>query len=115
MNIEQIARVTHEANRALCVTQGDFSQAAWDDAPDWQKQSAYAGVAFIINNPNALPSASHESWFQQKVANGWVYGEVKDPEAKTHPCMVPYAQLPLYQQVKDHLFGAVVRACLHGQ
>lgn len=31
---------------------------------------------------------------------------------RTHPCMVPYDQLPQEQRVKDHLFGAAVRATL---
>ncbi len=29
--------------------------------------------------------------------------------AKTHHCLVPYAELPLEQRVKDNLYGAVVR------
>jgi hypothetical protein len=41
---------------------------------------------------------------------GWVYGETKDPVAKTHPCLVAYNDLPIEQQVKDHLFRAVVKA-----
>jgi hypothetical protein len=39
-----------------------------------------------------------------------VYGEVKDAEKKTHPCIVPYKDLPPEQQAKDHLFKAVVSA-----
>lgn len=38
-----------------------------------------------------------------------VYGEVKDGEAKTHPCLVPYEQLPPAQRLKDDLFAAIVR------
>jgi hypothetical protein len=38
--IDQVARVCHEANRAYCQTLGDNSQPAWDDAPEWQKDSA---------------------------------------------------------------------------
>ena len=30
--------------------------------------------------------------------------------AKTHPCMVPFDQLPEWQQKKDKLFLAIVRA-----
>jgi hypothetical protein len=45
-----------------------------------------------------------------KVAAGWHYGEVKDAEAKTHPCMVAYEELPFEQRVKDHVFRAIVSA-----
>lgn len=110
MNIEKIARVTHEANRAWCLANGDSSQPAWDDAPEWQRESAMSGVRFHLANPEAGASASHDEWLRHKEADGWVYGEVKDPEKKEHPCMVPFDQLPPQQQAKDRLFRAVVHA-----
>lgn len=110
MTVTDIARVCHEANRAYCLSLGDGSQPAWDDAPTWQRQSAIAGVEFHLANPNAGPSASHEEWLRVKAADGWVYGPVKDPVAKVHPCFVPYDELPAEQRRKDVLFIAVVRA-----
>jgi len=108
--IETIARVAHEANRAWCEAHGDMSQPAWDAAPDWQRDSAMVGVRFHLDNPNAGDSASHDAWFNHKVADGWVFGEVKDPVAKTHPCIVPFAHLPKEQQTKDALFRSIVHA-----
>ncbi len=110
MTVEQIAKVCHEANRALCEALGDLSQAAWADAPDWQRKSAINGVQFVLDYPDAPASASHESWLAEKAADGWTYGPVKDAEKKEHPCFVPYEQLPREQQAKDHLFKAVVSA-----
>ncbi len=110
--IAAIAAVCHEVNRAYCASLGDNSQAHWDDAPDWQKQSAINGVEFHIENPEAGPSGSHENWLKVKQADGWVYGETKDVDAKTHPCMVPYTELPKEQQAKDALFVAAVHECV---
>lgn len=110
MNCEDIAKVAHEANRAYCQVLGDNSQPAWEDAPDWQKNSAIAGVTAYIHDPNRTPEKSHEGWMAIKEQEGWVYGEVKDPERKRHPCMVPYDQLPPRQKVKDALFLSVVKA-----
>lgn len=107
-----IARVCHEANRAYCQGLGDDSQLPWDEAPEWQRESAILGVEFRRDNPDSPPSASHESWLAQKVADGWVYGEVKDPVAKTHPCMVPFDRLPADQQFKDVLFQHVCDALM---
>jgi hypothetical protein len=45
---------------------------------------------------------------QEKKAAGWIYGPVKDPEKKEHPCIVPYDQLPIEQRTKDYLFKAIV-------
>jgi hypothetical protein len=108
LDAEDIARVCHQINRAYCQALGDFSQPAWDDAPMWQQSSAMLGVELHLKNPLAGVEASHTSWMAQKLNEGWVYGPVKDANAKTHPCIVPYAQLPREQQAKDFLFRAVV-------
>ena len=108
--IEATAKVAHEANRAWCAANGDYSQPSWESAPDWQKDSAMDGVRFHMANPDAGDSASHDNWMAHKQADGWVYGEVKDPVRKTHPCMVPFTELSREQQVKDALFRAIVHA-----
>jgi hypothetical protein len=110
MNIEQIAKTCHEVNKAFCEHLGDNSQPKWEDAPDWQKESAMNGVKYHLENPNSKPSNSHNNWMAEKKADGWTYGEVKDPEKKEHPCMVEYEELPKDQQTKDSLFIAVVRS-----
>ena len=60
--------------------------------------------------PDATPADSHANWMAEKIADGWTYGEVKDADAKTHPCMVPYDQLPEFEKKKDALFLAIVGA-----
>lgn len=107
-----IARVCHEANRAYCAAIGDHTQLPWDEAPDWQKESAIAGVTAILENPDTTPEQSHEGWLRHKAADGWTFGPVKDATLKTHPCFVAYADLPVEQRAKDALFGAVVRALM---
>jgi len=114
MNIDQVAKICHEANRAYCATIGDNSQVSWDEAPDWQKISAKRGVEFHLAtlNQGSEPTvaASHESWLREKTADGWKYGPVKDAEKKEHPCFVPYNELPAEQRMKDYLFVAIVAA-----
>jgi hypothetical protein len=110
--VERVAMVCHQVNKAYCEALGDFSQPNWNDAPDWQKRSAMMGVLMHMHQPDANPSMSHNSWMSQKVEEGWQYGEVKDAEAKTHPCIVPFEQLPKEQQAKDYIFKAVVHAVM---
>lgn len=110
LSTTDIARVCHNANKALCDALGDTSQVDWEDAPEWQKKSAITGVQNILNNPNTTPEQSHESWLREKAEDGWTYGTVKDVTAKTHPCFRPYAELPQEQRAKDHIFGAIVRS-----
>lgn len=110
MTNKEVARIAHEVNRAWCEYTGDHSQPSWEDAPNWQKDSAILGVEFHRGNPRAGDSASHDEWMRHKLADGWKYGPVKDPETKEHPCLVPFDQLPADQQFKDRLFRTIVHA-----
>lgn len=110
MNIERIAMICHDVNRVYCASIGDDSQAPWDQAESWQRESARKGVEFALANPNAPASMQHDAWLKDKAADGWKFGPVKDPAKKEHPCMVPFSDLPAEQRVKDHLFRGVVRA-----
>lgn len=105
---DEIAVICHEANRALCITHDDYSQVSWCEAPEWQRDSAINGVKFRLDNPQTKQSASHENWMKLKISHGWVYGETKDEVKKTHPCLLPFEQLPPQQQAKGHLFCAIV-------
>lgn len=106
--IEAIAKVCHQANKAFCEANNDDSQKDWNDAEDWQKQSAIMGVKLRIDNPKAKSDAQHNAWMKDKLADGWTYGKVKDAKKKTHPCLVPFIKLPKFQQQKDALFCAIV-------
>lgn len=108
--IEDIARVAHEANRAWCYANGDDSQRAWNDAEDWQRASCVDGVRFVLDNPEAGDAAQHENWRRMKLAEGWTYGDVKRPDSRQHPCMVPFDDLPAFQRAKDQLFRSIVLA-----
>jgi hypothetical protein len=103
-----IAKVCYEANKAWCEAGGDYSQTSWSDAAQWQRESMVAGVRFKIDNPSAGDSAQHDAWSKDKIAAGWVYGEEKSAVLKTHPCLVPFNELPELQQKKDRLFSSIV-------
>jgi hypothetical protein len=106
-----IARVCHEANRAYALATGEDPNTVhghWADTTQAIRDSAYIGVKAALDG--ATPERLHESWFATKVADGWRYGVIRDNEAKRHPCMVPYGDLPEAQRKKDALFQAIVAA-----
>ena len=106
---EEIARVVHEAQRALQAVQGDPVPAPpWDQARPVMRNSVIEGVRHALDG--ASPEESHEAWCGQMRRDGWILGPVKDPVHRTHPCLIPYADLPEHQRDKDELFVAVVRA-----
>lgn len=112
LNIEGIARICHDANRAYCIALHDYSQVPWERAPQWQRDSAIKGVEYALAHPQGLPSDQHHSWMRDKIQDGWMYGDIKDPIKKTHPCLVDYKDLPRQQQIKDRLFINIVRSFL---
>lgn len=110
MKIYEVAQMCHEANRALCQANGDDSQKPWNEAEAWQRDSAVEGVTWRLANLDAPASAQHDQWKDAKLRDGWKFGPVKDGTNKEHPCLVPFDDLPAFQQAKDTLFAAIVKA-----
>ena len=43
----------------------------------------------------------HEVWAESRISQGWTYGEQRNDELKTHPCLVPYEDLPEVEKDYD--------------
>lgn len=43
----------------------------------------------------------HDVWSVGRMAEGWIYGEERDDARKTHPCLVPYEELPESEKAYD--------------
>ena len=43
----------------------------------------------------------HEVWAETRIRQGWTYGEQRNDELKTHPCLVPYEDLPEVEKDYD--------------
>jgi hypothetical protein len=48
-----------------------------------------------------LAENAHEIWSQQRLKDGWAFGEKRDDEFKKHPCLVPYNELPEAEKEYD--------------
>lgn len=113
---EEIARVVHAAQRELQIILGDpWPAPPWDEAPDYQVRQATDSVAALLADPGRTPEQNHQGWAQRMRAAGWRYGPVKDTRARTHPCLVPFADLPEPEQRKNYLFIAITRALAAGR
>lgn len=108
---EDIASVIHDANRRLQIIQGDPRPSElWDEAPERQTRGATDSVQRLLDDPERTAEQNHQGWMDDLVADGWTWGEVKDEQAKTHPLLVPFGELPEEARQKDRLFVAIVRA-----
>jgi len=43
----------------------------------------------------------HEVWAETRIQQGWTYGEQRNDELKTHPCLIPYEELPESEKEYD--------------
>ncbi len=43
----------------------------------------------------------HEVWAETRIVQGWCYGEERDDAKKTHPCLIPYEELPEEEKEYD--------------
>lgn len=43
----------------------------------------------------------HDVWAETRIKQGWTYGEQRNDELKTHPCLVPYEDLPEEEKEYD--------------
>jgi hypothetical protein len=109
-HVEIIAQVCNDANAAYSASIGDFTYGPWADTPEAIRQSIRDGVRKHLENPGLTPEQSHEAWLKFKAEQGYTYGPVRDDEAKVHPCMVPYTDLPQAQRSKDFIFRGIVRS-----
>ena len=108
----RIAMAVHEMNRAWCEINGDYSQAPWAESPEWQRRASISGIKYIMEHPDVAPGFQHVQWMNDKIADGWKHGPVKDADKKEHPSLVPFEQLPWEEQVKDALFVTTAKMLL---
>lgn len=104
--------------RAKFVYDGARLAAAAANAPivpePWESReepfrAQFRDVIARQTGPDRKTSAEelHEDWVIAYATMGWTYGEVRDPVAKTHPDMAPYAELERRERDKDEVFVAL--------
>jgi hypothetical protein len=106
-----IARLGHALRRELQIAgkepqvSPEWDQALADPACAWMIEDSIANAEALLSGPPASPEQEHDRWMAGKIRQGYVWGEVKntDPAAGplTHPCLVPYEELPVLQRLKD--------------
>lgn len=131
--IRKVAMVCHTAWYAYTVVGLREAGQPWHTAPEWQKESICAGVRSWNRWVNELTTqefeelslesgmraaidhlapTAHQEWSDHKISEGWVFGENKDSDAKTHPCLVDYDQLSSAQRLKDDVALVAYLTCV---
>lgn len=63
-----------------------------------------------------LAERVHDAWAAGRLAEGWRYGPVLDEKLRTHPCLIPYEELPESEKEYDRRTAAAAICCIleHG-
>lgn len=58
----------------------------------------------------------HDTWAAGRLAEGWRYGPRLDDGLRTHPCLLPYHELPESEKEYDRRTAAATIRCMldHG-
>ena len=49
----------------------------------------------------AIAKQVHNVWAQNRINEGWTYGQVRNDALRQTPCLVPYEQLPEEEKAYD--------------
>ena len=58
---------------------------------------------YLIELTEKLAENNHDLWAQKRISEGWTHGAVRDDAKKTHPDLVPYAELPESEKEYDRV------------
>lgn len=50
-----------------------------------------------------LAANAHDVWGAKRIEDGWRYGPERNDQAKLHPCLVPYVELPESEKTYDRI------------
>lgn len=64
------------------------------------------------NEIETMSHIEHLRWSWDKRLNGWIFGNVKDNEKKTHPGLIPYEELSESEKEKDRELVRLIPALL---
>ena len=99
-----IAQECHNKNNELMMMNGEEQNGNWDSLDRHTKFINLKSVIKALENPDLTAKDMHDEWMNNKIADGWKYGDVKDPELKTHPLIIDYDLMKDVDKMKDQIF-----------
>lgn len=100
--------VYNGARIAAIASKAPLVPVPWDEREkDFKDQFLKVIERQCEEQRSKSPEEIHGSWMRAYFAMGWIYGEKHDRENKTHPDLVPYADLNQLEQDKDAVFVAL--------
>jgi hypothetical protein len=106
--LRQAVFIYDAARLAAIAAQAPIVPAPWAEREEDFRQQFLAVIERQMGPQRSnSPEELHGSWMQAYLTNGWVFGETYSREQRTHPDLVPYAQLGTLERDKDAVFVAL--------
>ena len=107
--MERRAKFVYDAARlAAQAANAPIIPVSWDEREEpFKAQFRQVIERQCSDQRSRSPEELHGSWMQSYFTMGWVYGPEYSREKKTHPDLVPYADLGQLERDKDAIFVAL--------
>jgi hypothetical protein len=107
--VERRAKFVYDAARlAAQAANAPIVPVPWDEREEmFRVQFLQVIERQCGEHPSRSPEELHGSWMQSYLSMGWIYGPTYDRAKKTHPDLVPFAELEEREQDKDAVFVAL--------
>ena len=100
--------VYNAARLAALAAEAPIIPVVWDEREDSFREQFLKVIERQCGEQRSKsPEELHGSWMQAYFTMGWVYGNEYSRENKTHPDLVPYADLGQLERDKDAVFVAL--------
>ena len=108
LNHRRSVFIYEAARLAAVAAKAPIIPACWDKREeDFKEQFLKVIERQCGPTRSSSPEELHGSWMQAYIDRGWTFGEHYDPEKRTHPDLVPYADLGTLERDKDAVFVAL--------
>lgn len=104
-----LAEACHEAVKIVSEQILSEDKKEWKLISSEDKSRLINAIRRTIDEKITDPAVAHGNWIVDMEKDGWKQGEEFSNENKTHPCMVPYDQLPTGQQTKDYIYLSILK------
>jgi len=104
-----LAEACHEATKVISEQILSEEKKEWKLIDSATKARLINAVRRAIDDKVTDPAIAHANWVTDMEKDGWQFGDEFSEENKTHPCMVPYGELEVGQQTKDHIFLSILK------
>lgn len=99
-----IAQECHAKNNELMMMNGEEQRGSWETLDRHTKFITLKSVIKALENPNLTAKEMHDEWMNNKIEDGWKFGDVKDAELKTHPLIIDFELMNDIDKMKDQNF-----------